>query len=38
MTRELLAQVRQLAGDRCEYCRMPASYDPLPFQVDHIIA
>jgi hypothetical protein len=34
----LLDQLRQLSGDRCDYCRMPRKYDPLPFQVDHIIA
>jgi hypothetical protein len=22
----------------CEYCQMPVEYDPLPFQVDHIVA
>ena len=38
MKRGLLRQLRQLAGDRCEYCRLPTAYDPLPFQVDHIIA
>ncbi|MBI3756736.1 MAG: HNH endonuclease [Deltaproteobacteria bacterium] len=38
MRRELLHQLRQLARDRCEYCRLPTAYDPLPFQVDHIIA
>lgn len=38
MNRLLLKQVRQMAGDRCDYCRMPNAYDPLPFQVDHIIA
>lgn len=26
------------AGFCCEYCQMPVQYDPLPFQVDHIIA
>jgi hypothetical protein len=38
MNRLLLKQVRQMAGDRCEYCRIPRAYDPLPFQADHIIA
>lgn len=37
MTRSLLLQVQRLAGERCDYCRMPAEYDPLPFQLDHII-
>jgi 5-methylcytosine-specific restriction endonuclease McrA len=22
----------------CEYCRMPQTLDPLPFEVDHVIA
>lgn len=26
------------AGGACEYCGMPAMLDPLPFQIDHIIA
>ena len=38
MTRSLLLEVQSLAGERCGYCRMPAAYDPLPFQLDHIIA
>lgn len=38
MKRALVNQIRQVAGDRCDYCRMLTSFDPLPFQVDHIIA
>jgi hypothetical protein len=38
MNRQLVNQVRQRAGRRCEYCHMPGAYDPLPFQFDHIIA
>ena len=38
MTRSLLLEIQRLAGERCDYCRMPAAYDPLPFQLDHIIA
>lgn len=34
-TREL---VRQRAGGRCEYCRLPEEFDSLPFHIDHIIA
>jgi hypothetical protein len=26
------------AGDRCEYCGMPQSFDVMTFEVDHIIA
>src|SRR5271157_4698296 len=38
MIRALLDQVRRLADDRCDYCRIPRRFDPLPFQLDHIIA
>jgi hypothetical protein len=30
--------VRYRAEGRCEYCRIPQSALPLPFQIDHIIA
>jgi hypothetical protein len=30
--------VRQRAGGRCEYCRLPEEADELPFHVEHIIA
>jgi hypothetical protein len=30
--------VRARAGDRCEYCLIPQSFDLFPFQFDHIIA
>ncbi len=26
------------AKDRCEYCRLPQDFSPLPHQIDHIIA
>ena len=38
MKRGLLREVRALSGERCDYCRMPSTLDPLPFQVDHIVA
>jgi hypothetical protein len=38
VNRDLLDQVRRLADDRCDYCRIPRQFDPLPFQLDHIIA
>lgn len=38
MKRALLNELRKLAGGRCDYCRMPERFDPLPFQMDHIIA
>ena len=38
MKQTLLEELRFLAGNRCDYCRMPEALDPLPFQVDHVIA
>ena len=38
MKRTLIVQVRRLAGNRCDYCHIPAEFDPLPFQLDHVIA
>lgn len=38
MNRELQRMIRAHAKERCEYCHMPTAYDPLPFQLDHIIA
>ena len=38
MNRELIQQVWERAGHRCEYYRIPAQYYPAPFQIDHIIA
>ena len=38
MNRELHRMIRAHAEERCEYCHMPTAYDPLPFQLDHIIA
>jgi len=34
----LRKQVRQRAGQRCEYCRIPEVYTSFPFQADHIIS
>ena len=31
-------QVRERAGDRCEYCHLPQSCTTLPHEVDHIRA
>ena len=31
-------QIRQRAGRRCEYCRLPDWADEWPFHVDHILA
>lgn len=30
--------VRERAGDRCEYCHLPAFADEWPFHVDHIVS
>jgi HNH endonuclease len=39
MSPELRQQVRQRAGDRCEYCRLPDWLELAgPFHVEHIIA
>jgi hypothetical protein len=39
MDESLAEQVRQRAGDACEYCLMPQAYYPtVPFPIDHIIA
>jgi hypothetical protein len=38
VNRELAQTVRERAGERCEYCRVPQSALQLRFQVDHIIA
>ncbi|HEX7449274.1 MAG TPA: HNH endonuclease signature motif containing protein [Pirellulales bacterium] len=36
MNDALRALVWRRAENRCEYCRMPQPFDPLPFGVDHI--
>ena len=33
----LTDQIRLRARRRCEYCHMPEEFDPLPFQIDHIV-
>lgn len=38
MAISLWEQVRQRGGETCEYCCIPEQFDPLPFQVDHVIA
>jgi hypothetical protein len=30
--------VRQRAGGRCEYCRLPQTGSGVPFEIDHIVA
>jgi hypothetical protein len=34
----LRRHVIERAGNRCEYCRMPAPLDCAPFQIDHVRA
>jgi hypothetical protein len=38
MDKRLRQRVRERAGNRCEYCRVPQTADSLPFQLDHIVA
>lgn len=38
MDAELKRLVWTRAGRVCEYCKLPQAYDPLPFQIDHIVA
>ena len=38
MEKSLEQFVWSRANDSCEYCRVPQAFDPLWFQVDHIIA
>jgi len=38
MDAALERQVRQRAGGRCEYCRLPQAGSRVPFEIDHIIA
>lgn len=38
MDLELQQEVWRRAGRSCEYCHLPQAFDPLPFQIDHIIA
>ena len=38
MDKALSRDVWRRAGAACEYCRLPHGVDPLPFQLDHIIA
>ncbi len=38
MDEQLQAEVRRRAGNACEYCRLPATAHPGPFEIEHIIA
>jgi HNH endonuclease len=38
MNESLERRVRKRAGDRCEYCKIPAYISEFTFPVDHIIA
>ncbi len=37
MDYELKVAVRHRAGERCEYCHLPAAFFEAPAQIDHII-
>lgn len=37
MNAALVRLVRSRAGERCEYCHLPANLYPLPFHIDHVI-
>src|SRR5438093_390741 len=37
MDHELNVAVRHRAGERCEYCHLPAAFFEAPAQIDHII-
>jgi hypothetical protein len=36
--KDLAAEVRHRAGDRCEYCRVPQAAFRRPFHIEHIVA
>jgi hypothetical protein len=38
MDKALKIEVRPLANERCEYCRLPQAFLLEPFQFDHVIA
>jgi hypothetical protein len=38
MDAALIQLVRQRAGGRCEYCRLPQAASGVPFEIDHILA
>lgn len=38
MATSLEDRVRERAGGRCEYCRLPRSASPFDFLIDHVIA
>jgi hypothetical protein len=38
MDKSLDQEIRRLAGNRCEYCRLPDGYSKLRHVLDHVIA
>jgi hypothetical protein len=38
VNQQIFRAVRERAANRCEYCSLPESSFPLPFQIDHILA
>jgi hypothetical protein len=37
IVRKVRPQVRDRAGDRCEYCRHPAGFSCAPFVCEHVL-
>ncbi len=37
MERALEKSIWERAGSRCEYCQLPEEWDPIPFEIDHVI-
>jgi hypothetical protein len=37
ISKTIRQEVRERAGGRCEYCRLPEQYSPISFHIDHII-
>lgn len=33
-----MALVRKRARSQCEYCRLPAAFSAIPFEIDHVLA
>ncbi|MBK9263649.1 MAG: HNH endonuclease [Polyangiaceae bacterium] len=38
MDASLMALVRKRARSQCEYCRLPAAFSAIPFEIDHVLA
>ncbi len=38
MKKALVEQVWARAHAACEYCHLPQDFDPMPFQIDHVVS